>query len=237
MFATRTALWIGIALLQVAGGTLDAAELFGRVIDANGGPLQDATVELRHEGDPKIIRTFFTDRSGIFRVTDLDAGTYQLSLYCPGFHSVKMRRTVSQDERIALSDVVLQVAPIFNCPGPDWDRPEIRLLEIDEGTELTGKTEEQSGAPIPQAIVTLTSSHNSYRTSSGPKGTFVFSNIEPGLYSLRVRRSGFAEFVIDGLEIRNRHTSEISDALLLPRCPADLKCQPVRNTLRVRICL
>ena len=82
-----------------------------------GGPLHDVTVELRHEGGPKVLRKCFTDHSGIFRFTDLDAGTYQLSLYCPGFHTVNVRRTLSQGERIAVSDVVLQVAPIGNCPG------------------------------------------------------------------------------------------------------------------------
>lgn len=216
---------------------LNAAELIGKVVDATGGPLHSTTVELRREGDRAVIRSFFTDHSGVFRFTDLNVGTYQLAFSCPGFHLAELTRTVSQEERVALLDTVLQLAPIENCVEPDWGPPGILSSEIDSGTELTGKAEEHGGTPIREALVILTDSNNSYRTSSGPTGAFQFSNVKPGVYTLRVRHGGFVEFVVDEVEIRNRRLTAISDTLLLPRCPTGVKCQPVRNTLKVRVCL
>jgi hypothetical protein len=83
---------------------LNAAELIGKVVDATGGPLHSTTVELRREGDRAVIRSFFTDHSGVFRFTDLNVGTYQLAFSCPGFHLAELTRTVSQEERVALLD-------------------------------------------------------------------------------------------------------------------------------------
>ena len=151
---------------------LNAAELIGKVVDATGGPLYSATVELRREGDRAVIRSFFTDHSGVFRFTDLNAGTYQLAFSCPGFHLAQLTRTVSREERVALLDTVLQLAPIENCVEPDWGPPGILSSEIDSGTELTGKAEEHGGTPVREAVVILTNGNNSYRTSSGPTGAF-----------------------------------------------------------------
>ena len=234
--AARLVFCSAMPMLHLASGTLTSAELVGKVVDVSGAAIS-ATVELRHKGDPEVIRKLVADHSGVFQITDLDAGSYQLSFYAPGFHAILLDCTVSPEDYAVLDDVVLQVTPILDCPPAKWGRPEIWLSEIDAGTSLSGHTNEQDGAPIRAAIVTLTNRNNSYRIFSAPTGVFVFSNVKPGLYSLRVRHTGFADFVIDAVEIRSRHETRISDALLLRRCPVNLKCQATRNTLLVRLCL
>lgn len=235
--ADRLAWWSATGMLYIASVPLDSAELVGKVVDATGAAIAAAKVELRHKGDPKVIHTLAADVEGGFWFTDLDAGTYQLSFYSPGFNATYFDRTVSREEHVVLGDVVLQVAAILPCPPAQWGRPEIRLTEIDEGTELTGQTNEENGTPIGEAIVALTNRSNSFRTLSAPSGAFMLSNVKAGLYHLRVRHAGFADFVIDSVEIRSRHETRVSDALLLRRCPTNLKCTATRNTLLVRLCL
>lgn len=223
-------------LAHLTATVLGAAELSGRVGDVTGGPLHFTTVEIRREGDSKGIGSAFTDLSGRFHFANLAADTYQLSFKCMGFLTAKVVRTVQVDEVIVLGDIVLQVAPIEGCPD-SWDRPTILLKEIKGGAELRGKAEERGGTPLRRVTVTLEGKDHNYRTSTDADGAFNFAKIKPGLYTLHVVEPGFAEFRIDGIRLMDRHRSDISDALQLPRCPDNVKCQPVRKVLKVNICL
>ena len=226
---------LALGIAQITMLTLHGADLTGRVVDVTGGPIP-ATVELRREGDAKPIKTLATGAPGIFRLSDLLPDTYQLSFVAPGFMATRMTRKVREGDFLSLGDIVLQIGSIDNCPDK-WDRPTIRLRTIDNGTEVSGGLEERGGMVLRRAAVILEGVGRTYRTTTDANGTFRFANIEPGNYALHLVKPGFAEFVIEGLRIRDRHWTEVVDHLQVPRCPENLKCEPIREILKVQVCL
>lgn len=225
-----------VLAIGLAQFVLGAAELTGRVVDVTGGPVHATKVELRREGDSAIFGTVLTDLSGRFQFANLAADSYQLRFTCIGFLPARVVRTISAGEVMAVGDVVLQIGPIEGCPD-SWERPTILLREIQRGAELSGKAEERGGTPLRRAAVTLKGRGRLYRTSADADGLFSFTKIKPGLYTLQVVQTGFAGFVIEGIRVRDRHRSEVLDALRPPRCPEGLKCTPVDKVLKVNVCL
>jgi hypothetical protein len=118
-----------------------------------------------------------------------------------------------------------------------WERLTIAIKQIRNGVELTGKAEQLRGTALREASVILTNESRSYRTSAKHDGSFHFSAIEPGLYTLRVVQSGFVDFVLEGVRTKEGHKTEISDSLQLPRCPRNVKCTPVRTVPKNIVCL
>lgn len=216
---------------------LHAAELRGKVVDPTGGPIHDTTVELRRVGNSALLRRFVTDPSGVFRFIDLPPDTYEISFNAAGSIAGKVTRTVSEDERASIGDVVLQVAAIESCPD-EWDYPTTRLERLVRlvGTEVTGTAVERSGTPLRHAEVILETAGYAYRTTTDPTGTFLFRGVRSGDYKLRVVQSGFIEFAINELTVRDGYRTEIEDGLQLPRCPENVKCEPVKKILRLHLC-
>ena len=68
---------------------------------------------------------------------------------------------------------------------------------------VTGTVRDASGAAIPDAQVALTNDQTgvSQATRSTSSGTYVFSSVPVGTYTLRARGTGFEDFVIKGIEV------------------------------------
>lgn len=68
---------------------------------------------------------------------------------------------------------------------------------------VTGTVRDASGAAIPDAQVVLTNDQTSVvqATRSTSSGTYVFSSVPVGTYTLRARGIGFEDFVIKGIEV------------------------------------
>jgi hypothetical protein len=151
----------------------------------------------------------------------------------PGTNRVS--HLVSAAESAKLPSVRLEVGRLGGCAAPGDGRPRVELTRIRGGAELRGAVDQTSGAQAP-AVVTLARQGTSYETTATKAGGFRFMNIEPGIYTLRVRRPGFAVFVMDSVTVRARYRTVIQDALQMARCPESLQCQPVREVTRVSVC-
>ena len=94
MHRTRSA-WLVVvfALLtpSVAAtqGALERGALTGTVRDASGGVLPGVTVEAASPALIEKIRTAVTDSAGVYRIVNLDPGTYALTFSLEGFSQVK----------------------------------------------------------------------------------------------------------------------------------------------------
>ena len=94
MHRTRSA-WLVVvfALLTpsvaAAQGALERGALTGTVRDASGGVLPGVTVEAASPALIEKIRTAVTDSAGVYRIVNLDPGTYALTFSLEGFSQVK----------------------------------------------------------------------------------------------------------------------------------------------------
>src|SRR5690349_6296951 len=70
-----------------------SAILSGRIDDATGGPIADATITVK-KLETGVTRAVTTDDTGNFRVFSLPVGSYEVRAEKPGFQSV-MRKPVN----------------------------------------------------------------------------------------------------------------------------------------------
>ena len=72
-----------------AQGALERGTLTGTVRDASGGVLPGVTVEAASPALIEKVRTAVTDSAGVYRIVNLDPGTYSLTFSLEGFSQVK----------------------------------------------------------------------------------------------------------------------------------------------------
>lgn len=77
-------------------------------------------------------------------------------------------------------------------------------LVSDGGATLKGTVSDPVGAVVPGTSVTLTNSTtgDERRTATGDDGQYIFSEVEPGTYTLKFERPGFATRVLTSIEVR-----------------------------------
>src|SRR5579862_3757717 len=69
-------------------------------------------------------------------------------------------------------------------------------------SEIHGTVADPTGAVIPAARLTLTSEGGASATTvSGRDGSFSFTNLQPGKYSLVITAKGFAQTTLDEIEV------------------------------------
>jgi hypothetical protein len=122
-----------------------APQLSGTVIDASGAVMAGASVQVRN-ANGSVERTALSDRNGVFAVSGLPAGNYQLEISNPGFDireiPVSLGTTAVSPLRIALA--VATVSTTINVQGREDD-----LIGIaDSGTQGTVGAAEIEDRPI-----------------------------------------------------------------------------------------
>jgi hypothetical protein len=85
--------------------------------------------------------------------------------------------------------------------------PTSLFAQLDTGA-ITGTVIDASGAVVPGAKITLTNTDTSVQQTmeSTSTGTYDFTGVRPGTYSLRAEAAGFQAFVDDGLLIHVQQT-------------------------------
>src|SRR5438445_664765 len=80
---------------------------------------------------------------------------------------------------------------------------------------LTGTVTDPTGAVVPNATVTLTSTDTGQErgTTSGADGTYVFSLLPPGTYRVRFAAPGFKGTEVTGIKINVTETPVLNRSL------------------------
>jgi hypothetical protein len=87
-------------------------QISGSVVDASDSLLPGATVAVRNVGT-QALREITTDSSGSFVLTDLLAGTYELTVSLSGFKTYRQQGiALSANERVALRTIALEVGQL-----------------------------------------------------------------------------------------------------------------------------
>src|SRR5262245_53757955 len=80
----------------------------------------------------------------------------------------------------------------------------ILMLEAQTTGTLSGTIENTSGAPIPNAAVTVTATAPggaSQRVLTGPDGAFTITNLPPGAYRVEVEVAGYKRSSVQNLDL------------------------------------
>lgn len=71
---------------------------------------------------------------------------------------------------------------------------------------IRGSAQDQTGAAVPQAQITLhnVDENSDFATASDGEGNFLFANVKPGNYSVRASKEGFADALVNKVELTAR---------------------------------
>jgi len=118
--AAATAL--GITLLTPTHAQTQGGTIAGQVVDPAGDPLPGVTVVAVEPGatEPEPARLAVTDRQGRYRITNLQVGTWSVTLWLPGFG-----RAVRDGVDVRASST--QVVDFELAPGADADVPVVLI--------------------------------------------------------------------------------------------------------------
>jgi protocatechuate 3,4-dioxygenase beta subunit len=169
----------------------------GRVLGPDGQPLPDAAVCVDRAGNLSRLRpSQFQDAPG----TD-SRGRFQLRwpphAYFPRLYRECELVAFHPDFEMASSD------PFKPVPG---SRHELEIqLATPRATlasgQITGRVEDQHGAPVPMAYLTAKGAQRHRSTHSAPDGTFRIRGLRDGAYSLRCMGSGFVHVTLDNVAV------------------------------------
>lgn len=133
----------------------------------------------------------------------------------------------SEEENVAMTRNARRMCEIFSETGQCLRRLTFLLLfpllastallsQVIAG-RVTGTVTDQTGAAIPGAHVTLTNEETSLaqKVRSGSAGTYVFEAVNPGVYTLRAKASGFKEFINPHIRVHIQTDIDVDIKLLV----------------------
>jgi hypothetical protein len=208
---------------------LSAGSLSGVVVDALGAVIPNSKVTVLGENGEQVETK--TNQVGRFVFADIKPGTYSIEVYSPGFLDKRIQGfQVRIGEETALPAITLSVAAIVGeCAGPF--PPAIVYTPIPSGlAQLSGRAFLAGNNRGAGALILLYDPKSHRKVGSAvadSHGDFLVTGLRPGLYQLRVRLNGFAELVMEGVEIRSGYRSGAEYFSLTP-CPRRGACPAVK---------
>lgn len=223
-----------------------AITVSGRLTDRTGAPIFGGRVTLVAVSSNTISKTE-TDQAGRFGFSGLAHNAYELVFEVLGFKRLTIPVSAT-DKDVDVGTVAIDIAVIedpvvvITCVPLDpfwpslWSSPAVRITPDGEESRLVGTVERRFGSPVPGVTIKLTSNRESYSERPTPQGAFQFRHVPPGLYMLTASATGFADFVIDTVEVKAVSRTEIVDALVMQGCPDGVRCPATKQVQKPSDC-
>jgi hypothetical protein len=135
-------LWaaLGAFVLALASGVHGqglTGQMSGSVVDASDSVLPGASVTVVNMGT-QATRTVTTDQNGVFTVTELLAGRYELTVTLSGFKTYVQRDiVVSANERVALRPIALEVGALNETVAVTAEAARVQTLSGERSGTIT----------------------------------------------------------------------------------------------------
>ena len=157
-----------------------------------------------------------------------------------GFVNRVQAASVVEGKETEVGSISLALAPIPSCSGYSLELPTIAFeSNSSAGGQLDGSVIGTDGVLLSGVKIALHRVHKdetSRTTHSDEWGRFSLDGITPGIYAFRATHRGYADFVIDRIEIKGGQRAHVSE-LQMPQCGAGGRCRPVRKIRVPELCL
>ncbi|MCP4148982.1 MAG: hypothetical protein GY757_14640, partial [bacterium] len=187
----------------------------GRVLDKTGRPLPGVNVYLKKDSRYRKKKETRTNKNGFFMVTAPRGGTYRLVCQKKGYKTYETKLTLETAE-IKTVDVTLRVMTAKEKARLKKKRRKDQQWEnetyLGGKRTITGTIRLEDGSYIPGVYVELArhlSDGNRVKVAAGESaenGTFLFSRLYPGDYTIRLELDGFRT-ILKNVEIKGKDLS------------------------------
>lgn len=161
---------------------VQATLLPGVVVDAQGQPIENATVAIFSDVeryDPRYWRTFTTDAQGIFIIAGFAKEQHFVYITAPGYAPYYCHRTELETESDAPPRIVLtEGATIFGTVVDPQGHPRVGLT-----VSVTKASDVQTGPDYPRLA-------SRKSTETDPNGRYELSGLSPGVCDVRLTGPG-----------------------------------------------
>ena len=217
---------VGFGVLAPTIGA--SATLTGQVQYPDGTGDNYASIELFSEdGSVNASSVQHADKDGWFRFTWLPTGYYRLKITDKGFKTVLMTSIqIAEDEQRLVPPIQLDIAAGSCGTGPFFDRFE-SMPAADRVGNLGGTVEHiKGGTAIANAKVALLCNRGRVcgETKTDANGNFIFFNVQPGEYAIRVSHAGYYPLEETGYQVREGF-EQTYGPFYLEHCPNG-NCDP-----------
>lgn len=161
------------AMSRAQGGDQRTSVITGVVRDVAGLPIMDVRVSVDTD-----MRAVLTDRDGRF-VLDVAPGTHGFEARKVGFRSAVARVTVAADSAIIVNITLAEDAQAL---------PRV-VVEAKIRNQVGGVVVDKDDQAVADAVVEVIGLNK--RLSTDAEGRFLFVDLDPGVYILQIRKSGF----------------------------------------------
>jgi Carboxypeptidase regulatory-like domain len=134
-------LWVGCLILMLAGfaaAQSDRGTIAGSVLDTTGAAIKDATVTLRGV-DTGAAYTTKSTGDGVYRISDVRIGKYDVKVEAPGFKSSLQTGVQIQINTTAALNITLQPGSVNEQVTVLADAPTLQTESSDVGTVVGDK--------------------------------------------------------------------------------------------------
>src|SRR5262252_10485526 len=108
--------------------------IIGKVVDEQGGVLPGVSVIVKGPGAPV---TVYTDARGEFRVTNIDAGNYTLTVALQGFSTVNRENVVVQAGRNTELTVPMKLSAVAATVTVSGEAPILETKRVGTGSQVS----------------------------------------------------------------------------------------------------
>jgi hypothetical protein len=222
-------------LLVLSALSIWAGSISGVVVDETGASIRRShVIATRQNGDKS---EAIADEAGRFIVGDLKPGTYSIEISSPGFIEKTIEDINVTEEETRLHSVKLSVRVIQTCE--DLVTPVVVFTPAGRDSAVSARVLLGSATRAAGArIIVYSQKGNRQIRSMRPDvdGNFTVTGLPEGKYQIRVRHPGYAELIVDGVEVRKGFKSEVLPFSLTP-CQPGTTCPAVKWIAPPTICL
>jgi hypothetical protein len=208
------------AIAMMAGAAFaqsETGQITGKVTDTNGAVVAGATITL-HSAETGAQRTATTNDDGVYAITNLQPGVYQITVEAANFAKSTQRLQItvgakaSLDTTLSVSTLSTETVNVVDTAGVEVNTQTHELSNVVSGTQIR---ELPTVTRNPYNLVQLSGNATTDDPSTSQNGTAGTSTFRGAGASLNGQRAASTNVLLDGADNNDSYIAAVGQAIPL----------------------